>query len=211
MKTNPSTRFPYIRLFFIGAALLGAASLAFAYADACHEKSEATQFLAALSTVKVGRSTEKEVLDATKSFSRYKDRAGKSDRQGRDAGVAYTFRNRALALLHLAPPTFIYAGVEFRDGVVVKKSVNFYQEPRFGVVVQEVVASEGSASTNVNSRQVRTNVYGPNSAVIDVHDDTSVPLSRRQLDWQIDFSCMTAIVRCSNPQVLLPGIFPKRS
>jgi hypothetical protein len=57
-----------------------------------------------------------------------------------------------MAFLHLAPPKFVYAGIEFRDGIVVKKSVKFYQEPRFGMVVQEVMASGASDPTSNNPR-----------------------------------------------------------
>jgi hypothetical protein len=205
MKTSSSTGFRYLRPFLISVALLGAAGLGLAYANAWQAKSEAARLLAVLSTVKVGSSRESEVLEGLKPFSRFED----SDPQRNERGVSYTFRNRVMAFLHLAPPKFVYAGIEFRDGIVVKKSVNFYQEPRFGVVVQEVMASGASDPTSNNPRQLRTNVYGPKSTVIDVHDDTSVPLSRRQLDWQIDFSCMTTMNFCANPQEMLPGIFPR--
>jgi hypothetical protein len=77
------------------------------------------------------QATENEVLTATKPFNRYEDNARKPDQQGTETEVAYTFRNRAMAFLHLAPPKFVYAGIEFKDGIVVKKSVNFYKEPRF--------------------------------------------------------------------------------
>jgi hypothetical protein len=131
MKMSPSFGFRYIRLFLIGASMLGAIGLALAYGDAWHQKSQAAQFLGVLSRVEVGCSTENEVLTATKPFNRYEDNARKPDQQGTETEVAYTFRNRAMAFLHLAPPKFVYAGIEFKDGIVVKKSVNFYQEPRF--------------------------------------------------------------------------------
>jgi hypothetical protein len=111
MKTSSSTRFRYVHPLLIGAALLGAAGLAFAYASAWQAKSEATRFLAVLSTVKVGSSSESEVLEAAKPFSRFEDSAEKSDPQQKEPGVSYTFRNRAMAFLHLAPPKF---GQDFR-------------------------------------------------------------------------------------------------
>lgn len=207
MKTSSSTVFRYLILLVIGVAILGAAGLGLAYINAWQAKSEATRLLAVLSTVKVGSSRQSEVLEAVKPFTRFED----SDPQRNERVVSYSFRNRVMALLHLAPPKYVYAGIEFRDGIVVEKSVNFYQEPRLGVVVQEVMAPGASDPTSNNPRQVRTVVYGPQSTVIVVHDDTSLPLERRKLDWQIDLSCMTVMMPCGNPQSLLPGIFPQTS
>jgi hypothetical protein len=204
MKTRSSSAFRYVLTLVIAVVFIGAVALTLAYADARQAKSEATQFLTALSTVKVGSSSETEVREAMKPFSRFEDSP-----PGSGHGLSYTFRNRAMAFLHLAPQKFVYGGIEFRDGIVTKKSINFYQEPRFGVVVQEVTVSGGGPSASTNGRQLRTNVYGPKSTVIDVHDDTSVPVARRKLDWQIDLSCMATMRPCRNPQTLLPGVFPQ--
>lgn len=205
MYTNRSIRRPIV-LILIGVALLVATGLALAYADAWYEKSAAERLLMVLSKVQVGSSTQSDVIDATKAFGRYADGHLNSDRQ-KAAGVEYTFRNRVMAFLHLAPGKFVYVGLEFKDGVVVAKSVNFYQEPRSGAIVQEVMARDKSDSTNVDARQVRTNTYGPNLLAIEVHDDTSVPIARRQLDWQIDLSCMTKMGACRDPHRVLRGAF----
>lgn len=205
MYTNRSIRKPVV-LILIGAALLVVLSLALAYVDAWREKSAAERLLMVLSRVQVGSSTESDVTDATRTFGRYADGHMNSERRKAASAVEYTFRNRVMAFLHLAPGKFVYIGLEFKDGVVVGKSVNFYQEPRSGVVVQEAMARDRSDSTNSNARQVRTNIYGPNRFVIEVRDDTSVPLARRQLDWQLDLSCMTKMMPCKDPHLMLPGI-----
>jgi hypothetical protein len=209
MKTNSPNTFRYIRFLLVSALLLGAVVLALAYVNVWQEKSEATEFLAMLSTVEVGSSSKSATIEAAKRFGRYENSPGQPDQQARSTWIEYTFGNRVMAALHLATPKFLYVGIEFRDGVVVKKTANFYQEPRFGVIVQEVMAPSGSAPTSNNPRQVRTNVYGPESLVINVQDDSSVPVERRKRDWQIDLSCMTMITPCRDPKDLLPGIFPR--
>jgi hypothetical protein len=205
MHTNRFIRRPVI-LILIGAALLVATSLTLAYADAWYEKSAAERMLTILSRVQVGKSTESDVNNATKAFGRYADGDINSDRQKAASWVTYTFQNRVMAILHLAPWKSVYIGLEFKNGVVVSKSLNFYQQPRSGVIVQEVVATDGSSSTKINARQIHPVVYGPNRLVIEVHDDTSVPLARRQLDWQLDLSCMTKMMPCKDPYLMLPGI-----
>jgi hypothetical protein len=205
MYTNQSIRRPVV-LILIGAALLVATSLALAYADAWYEKSAAERLLTVLSGVQVGKSTESDVTNATKSFGRYADGDINTDRQKAASWVTYTFQNRLMAILHLAPWKSVYIGLEFKNGIAVSKSLNFYQQPRSGVIVQEVVATDGSSSTKINPRQIHPVIYGPNRLVIEVHDDTSVPLARRQLDWQVDLSCMTNMGGCGDPHGMLPEV-----
>lgn len=207
MYTNQSIRRPMV-LILIGAALLAAMSLASAYADAWYEKSAAERLLMVLSRVQVGSSTESDVTDATKAFARYAEGHMNSDRQKAASAVTYTFQNRVMAYLHLAPWKFVYIGLEFKNGMVVSKSLNFYQEPQSGVIVQEVVATDRSDSTKIGARQIHPVIYGPNRLVIEVHDDTSVPLARRQLDWQLDLSCMTKMGACRDPRSMLPEVAP---
>jgi hypothetical protein len=205
MYTNRSIWRP-VFLVFVGAALLLAASATLAYVDAWREKSAAEQLLVVLSRIQVGSSTETDVTNATEAFSEYADRQLNYGSQKGASWVTYTFQNRVMAFLHLAPWKFAYIGLEFKNGVVVSKSLNFYQQPRSGVIVQEVMAAEGGNSTKINARQIHTIIYGPNRRVIEVHDDTSVSLARRQLDWKTDLSCMTEMASCKDPHRMLPGI-----
>jgi hypothetical protein len=196
----------FIRLVLVGAAVMIVTLISVAYTDARHEKYEAEQLLIVLTRINVGSSTENDATNATNAFNGYADRQMNFNRQNVVSDVEFTFRNRVIAFLHLAPAKFVYLGLEFRNGVVVSKSFNFYQEPRSGAIVQEVMAAHGSDPMKISTRQIHLIDYGHNRHVIEVRDDTSVPLARRQLDWHIDLSCMTEIMTCKDPHRILPGI-----
>lgn len=205
MNTNRSM-WQFMRLVLVGAAVMIVTLIAVAYADARHEKHEAEQLLMVFSRIQVGSSTENDVTNATNAFNGYADRQMNPNSQNAVSDVEFTFRNRVMAFLPFVPAKFVSLGLEFRNGVVVSKSFNFYQEPRSGAIVQEVMAVRGSDSMNISARQVHFIDYGENRHIIEVRDDTSVPLARRQLDWRIDLSCMTEIMSCRDPHRILPGI-----
>lgn len=195
-----------IGLVLVGATVTLVTLIAAAFAEARHERHEAEQLLIVLSRIHVGSSTEDEATSALSAFKRYADRQINPNRQQAAIGLEFTFRNRAMAFLRLAPAKFVYLGLEFRNGIVVSKSFNFYQEPRSGAVVQEVMADHGDDSMKIDHRQVHLIDFGQNRTALEVRDDTSVPLVRRQLDWQIDLSCMTEIMNCEDPHRILPRV-----
>jgi|WetSurMetagenome_2_1015567.scaffolds.fasta_scaffold375495_1 hypothetical protein len=195
-----------VRLLLVGTGLLVATSVALAYADAWHQRSRAERLLSVLSTIQVGRSTESDVATSTAALAGYARRQVNSGHLGVTSELEFTFQNHLMALLHFSPPKYLYVGLEFKDGVVTSKSLNFYQAPRFGVIVQEVNAGANSDSKKLNARELHINNYGQNMTVIEIRDDTSVPQVRRQLDWQIDLSCMTEMSACRDAHRILPGV-----
>jgi len=120
----------------------------------------------------------------------------------------YLFRNRAFALLHLAPPKFFWVVIRYKNGIVAEKSVQYFEEPRCSGVMTETDQATKKVGTPPpgRSREVYLSSSMPSPVfIMKVTDNLSVPLARRRLDWQIDLSCMTSIGGCRDPRKVLRG------
>jgi hypothetical protein len=179
-------------------------------AESYYERMQAGKLVALLSSVRVGYTTEADARKAIQPFSRFLDPHHDTNIAGNDQYDQYGFRNRAFRLLHLSPFVTVWITLDYKNGVVVEKSVQYYEEPRCsGVVtetVQQAVPENAGAESAGRDREVYLSSSVPSPVfIMKVRDNPSVPSVRRKLDWQIDLSCMTTMGGCRDPRRVLRG------
>jgi hypothetical protein len=114
----------------------------------------------------------------------------------------YRFRNLGFALLHLAPRTYIWMEIDYKDGVVTRKFFQYYEEPRCTGELTEQLAELPSKK----DRSVYLGSDTPSPVfAMRVYDNLNVPRERRGVDWQIDLSCFTRFRGCQDPRRVLYG------
>lgn len=176
--------------------------------ESYYERMQAGKLVALLSSVQVGYTTEADVKKVIQPFSRFLDPHHDTDKAGNDQYDQYGFRNRAFGLLHLSPFVTVWITLDYKNGVVVEKSVQYYEEPRCSGVVTETAQQTEKADTESTGRDreiyVGSSVPSP-VFIMKVRDNLAVPFARRQLDWQIDLSCMTTMGGCRDPRKVLRG------
>jgi hypothetical protein len=86
--------------------------------------------------------------------------------------------------------------------------------PGYSGVVKEEVVSDSAKGHTISENHGRYAVYNHGRFLpaptelfyqIYIDEDTTAPLARRQLDWQIDLYCLTSIGGCRNPGKVLVG------
>lgn len=198
-KTAPSFRKRFWSLLFAAVVIVVAASFLMIY----YNRHQAKNLLESLSSLDVGRTTDLQARELLKPFSRY---LSKQER----AYTQYQFTNGILGTLHLAPKTSVSVEVAFENGVVVEKSLHYFEEPRCGGFLQEVMKhshfddERPQAGSGDRSIYVGSSVPSPDF-IMQVRDNTDVPLARRRLDWQVDLTCMTTMGGCRDPRKVLRG------
>jgi hypothetical protein len=179
-------------------------------AESYYERMQADKFVALLSSVRVGYTAEADVRKVIQPFSRFLDPHHDTDNAGNDQYDQYGFRNRAFGFLHLSPFVTVWITLDYKNGVVVEKSVQYYEEPRCSGVVTETVQQKAGAESAERDREVYLSSSVPSPVfIMKVRDNLAVPSVRRQLDWQIDLSCMTAMGGCRDPRKVLRGALLK--
>jgi hypothetical protein len=123
----------------------------------------------------------------------------------------FGFENRWIAFLHLAPVKAILVTVEYKDGIVISKTVLFLEEPHLAVTTKQFFNADETQTTDVvpESRQVTVDAFNDRSESIKVNDDQNVDKNRRAKDWLVDASCFSRFGACTDLRVVLPGAFPK--
>ena len=201
-KTAPSLRKRFLSLSFVAllaVLIVVVASFSMSY----YNRMQATKMLEVLSSLEVGHTTDVHAREVLKPFSRYLS--------GQESAYAqYQFTNGVFGVLHLAPRTSVSAEVAFENGVVVEKSLNYFEEPRCGGVLQEVLKhshfddERPHAGNGDRYFYVGSSVPSPDF-IMKVRDNTDVPSARRRLDWQVDLTCMTTMGGCRDPRKVLRG------
>jgi hypothetical protein len=168
------------------------------------EKWQAESLLRAFSQVDVGKTTLSQAREITKGFEHHLVHQT-SGAYGEDQ---FRYWNSMLSIVNLAPRTYVFATLKYSGGVVVKKTMQYIEEPRCSAIISET--TEPISSKTDDSLKESRHVYiGGNAPsptfIMRIDDTTKVPLSRRQLDWQVDLSCMTRMGGCRDPRKVLRG------
>jgi hypothetical protein len=201
-----------LRFATAAAGLLLGLSIA-GIAESYYERYQAQKLLSALAGIQVGATSETQAKEIMKPFSRYSvlGEYSKEDLLAHPFD-GFGFSNRALSLLHMSPRTWIWINVEYKDGLVIDKHVQAASEPRCSGSVGESVHNEIPSSVKYTEtdegRTIGTGgAAGEPYFVIQVRDDITTPVERRNLDWQIDLSCLTWRKGCTDPRKTLYGAF----
>jgi hypothetical protein len=179
-------------------------------AESYYERFQAQKLLAALSNIQVGYTTEVRAKEIMGPFAWYSTVGAYPRNSTADPFDQYGFQNRALSFLHFSTATWVWITVEYKDSIVVEKSVQAASAPRCGGSVSESVRNKipPVVKPTESGRTVGIGGQAPGPYfVVKVRDDLSTALARRQLDWQIDLSCMTWRKGCTDPRKTLRGSF----
>jgi hypothetical protein len=168
------------------------------------EKRQAENLLRALSRVEVGKTTLSQARDITSGFVHHQIHQT-SGTSGEDQ---FRYWNSFLSIVKLTPRTYVFVTLKYSNGVVVKKTMQYIEEPRCSAIISETVELIPNETDNSlgESRHVYIGGNAPSPTfIMRIDDATEVPSTRRQLDWQVDLSCMTKIGGCRDPRKVLHG------
>jgi hypothetical protein len=168
------------------------------------EKRQAENLLRALSQVEVGKTTLSQAREITSGFVHHRIHQT-SGASGEDQ---FRYWNSFLSIVKLTPRTYVFVTLRYSDGVVVKKTMQYIEEPRCSAIISETVKLTPNETDHSleESRHVYIGGNAPSPTFIMRIDDTAeIPSTRRQLDWQVDLSCMTKIGGCRDPRKVLYG------
>jgi hypothetical protein len=183
-------------------------------AESYIEQSRAAQLLKLVSNVELGVTTRDEIQRATRGFTRYNAVNLFKDQPRSDKYDVFVFRNLGMAALRLAPMKVVSIQIDYKNNLAVEKSIHFAEEPNRGAVLAERIASVDPASSGDEYPVTHRKVFERGSStdstyMLSVRDDLSVPISRRNLDWNVDLSCMARLGGCGNFRGILKGAFEK--
>lgn len=179
--------------------------------ESYYERFEAKKLIAVVSEIQVGSTSEPLAKGMLRSFSRFNDfnnRREYPDEIDTGAFDQFTFSNQAFRYLRLSPATWIWVTLNYNNGEVTSKLVQYYEEPRCSGSVQEVLLEpDALKKVGIEGHHVYVSSSVPSPVfIMKVFDDATVPLARRQLDWQIDLACFTKIGGCRDPRKVLRGV-----
>ena len=105
----------------------------------------------------------------------------------------------------------MWVTLDYRNGTVFEKSAQYAEEPRCSGIVTESAHQPATTKAGPGSASFGRDVYLSSSVpspifVLQVKDNVDVSSKRRQLDWEIDLSCMTTIGGCRDPRKVLYGV-----
>ena len=133
--------------FVLGVTFLALVNIA----ESWYQRYEAGRLIAALSGIQVGSTTEARAREITKRFSRYNVRNEFPKDPPTSDSDKFGFRNRAFPLLHLAPAKWVWITLDYKNGFVVEKSAQYFEEPRCGGVITEIPEPTASTKQTVPS------------------------------------------------------------
>jgi len=174
-----------------------------------YERYQAEKLLGTVAAIQVGSTTKTQAKEMLKPYSRYST-LRYFDEASADEFDQYGFLNRTLAALHLATRTWVWITIDYKEGVVTSKSVQAASEPRCSGSVAESLRNDIPSAVEQTDTGRTMGIDGsPGQPYfgVQVRDDLSTPAVRRQLDWQIDLSCMTWRQGCTDPRKTLYGAF----
>lgn len=204
------------KIFYFGLAAVLALVLflvVFAKAQAHYVKFQAKQLLGVLRQVKVGTTSEAEVLRLTERFRSYQYYPSQE--------FEFAFYNGWASRLKLAAPAGLFVTVAINGGVVVTKSAMEWSGAAGPVAAARVSESKRGFAyldkvrpSNHPCRTVYWEKQAPQIARDEVRrifiemDDTC-PESQRNIDWAFDFSCLSQFGRgCQDAKTMLPNATP---
>ena len=199
------------------AAILGLVFLLLlaGIAESYYERFQAQKLISVLSDIQVGATTESHAREITKRFSYFNHPDRYAISNTKVTSDYFTFENRAFRWLHLAPAKWTHISIEYANGIVRSKNALYYEMPGYSGYVNEEIPHTGTimdayrAAENGRRLSVNHSEYIPpdlsDCSMLIIHEDTTVPLARRQLDWQIDLSCMTSIGGCRDARKVMRG------
>ena len=186
-------------------------TVAMAWCDAGYQSRRAQELMSLLSQVKPGvtpHSTVQALISSYSANSTYSN----AHAECHPLGVSqFSFSNRWLKSLHLAPARFIWITVEYCNGIAVLKSFTFAEEPRSAGSVTEAagVFDLPTITADPSGRQVNPiEAISQERNNIHVFDGGAVPQAQQQADWQVDASCLSTFGACKSPRAILAGAFP---
>jgi hypothetical protein len=123
-----------------------------------------------------------------------------------------TVRSRLFNLFGIGPSRTVSATLDYSNGVVSSKSMQFSDGLLRNEFIQEAL-KQSFPPESTSDRSWKDRYFQPGNPrssgdfSATLRDTTDVPLERRKLDWQINFSCMATIGHCRDPRVFLVGGF----
>jgi hypothetical protein len=174
------------------------------------QRHRAEDLLQLLADVDVGTAPNPALFAALGKFKGYRSSEGSQSGRSYDQ---FVFRNRGFALLALAPAKVLYIQIDFRNGIVIEKSIHFAEAPNRGAMIMEEAEID---SERIDRDQVRPPVprqveergaATESTYVLSVRDSIEVPKMRRQMDWALDVSCLTRLGSCGDFRRVLRGAF----
>jgi len=182
-----------------------------AYCAARFEQNRADRLIGLLSNVMPGVTSQESIKTMFESKSFLTGNSNVCQKYHMRNCDQFVFTNKLLAFLHIASSKQVWVTLDYRNGVVVSKSVQFAEDPRIGAVTRQLLRDIGPLPVGAatSSRTITVAIADSQNAIVKVYDDESVSTDQRQRDWQVDLSCLSRIGACSDPRVILPGAFPR--
>jgi hypothetical protein len=184
-------------------------------AESYYERFRAQKLISTLSDIQVGVTTESHAKEITKRFSYFNHADEYVKSNEKPTFDFFVFENRAFRWLHLAPAKWTKISIDYANGIVRSKNALYYEMPGYSGYVNEEIPHTGTimdayrAAENGRRLSVNHSEHIPPDPfecyMLTLHEDTTVPLARRQLDWQIDLSCMTSIGGCRDARKVMRG------
>jgi hypothetical protein len=195
----------------ISSAICMVLMVSFAYLAARFNQNRAEKLITRLSEVIPGTTSEAVVKSTIQGEWFLKRIPNVCENDGSQGCDQFGFTNRWLAFLHLSPAKWIWVTIEYRNGVVVSKSVQLSEAPHISAVTTQLIRGIESPVTGevFSSRRLTVSPKDTMNKLIEVYDDEDVSSEQRQKDWTVDLSCLSRLGTCGDPRAILPGAFPK--
>jgi hypothetical protein len=169
------------------------------------QRHRAEDLIQLLTDVDVGTAPNPALFAALGKFKGYRSSEGS---QGGRSYEQFVFQNRGFALLALAPAKVLYIQIDFRNGIVIEKSIHFAEAPNRGAMMTEEAEIDSDQVRPPVPRQVEERgVVTESTYMLSVRDSIEVPKMRRQMDWVLDVSCLTRLGSCGDFRRVLRGAF----
>jgi hypothetical protein len=180
----------FIVLFFVGTYV------------SIYVESQAQSILDIFNRIEVGVTTQAEARALLKPVAAFGIQTPTEDQ--------LTVRDRVFNLFGIGPSRTVSATLDYSNGVVSSKSMQFTDGSLRNEFIQEAL-KQSFPPESTSARSWRDRYFQPGNRSGDfsatLRDTTDVSLERRKLDWKVNFSCMATIGRCRDPRVFLIGAF----
>jgi hypothetical protein len=114
-----------------------ATTIGLSWAQAYHEKTRAQALLALFEGIQVGEDSDTSFSWLKKNFGSFMDLGQSLGEDDSKYGHIFTFRNRALWRLHLAPLRAVNIGLGYKSGRIISKFVEFVEYDRCAIMVED--------------------------------------------------------------------------
>ena len=204
---NKASKVVLIAVFVVLVVLLVGILFAISYAHL--NRRQAERSLAVFQQIQVGTTDRATALQMTAAF-----RSHRSEwMAGEQPALEFSYDNRALFYLKLAPYTNFRASIVSKGGTVVEKHASEFAAPG-GCAVSVTERrrgfgfSDGRAPAGHPNHIVHQNWNSPTSArQAIIEDDDTYGEEQRCQDWNFNLSCLTRFAAC-DANVMLPNVDP---